>query len=71
MGTHVNGPSYIISEEDQKKHIPLGELISKKTKNKSELPFLFKVLSIEDPLSIQAHPNKQFAEYLHDKFPNI
>jgi mannose-6-phosphate isomerase class I len=26
------------------------------------LPFLFKVLSIQDPLSIQVHPDKLFAE---------
>lgn len=29
------------------------------------LPFLFKVLSISRPLSIQAHPDKQLAEELH------
>lgn len=32
-----------------------------------KLPFLFKVLSIEKALSIQAHPNKFLAEILHKK----
>ena len=31
------------------------------------LPFLFKVLSINKALSIQAHPNKKLAEQLHAK----
>ncbi|PNJ43309.1 MPI isoform 17, partial [Pongo abelii] len=33
------------------------------------LPFLFKVLSVETPLSIQAHPNKELAEKLHLQAP--
>ncbi|MCC6934061.1 MAG: mannose-6-phosphate isomerase, class I [Deltaproteobacteria bacterium] len=33
------------------------------------LPFLFKVLSIGHPLSIQAHPDKKLAEQLHKKYP--
>jgi mannose-6-phosphate isomerase len=71
MGTHINGPSYLISEEDNKQQIKLEEFLAKKNPDQKELPFLFKVLSIEDPLSIQAHPNKKFAEYLHEKSPNI
>ena len=35
------------------------------------LPFLFKILSVETPLSIQAHPHKQLAEELHHKYPDI
>lgn len=34
-----------------------------------ELPFLLKVLSIRRALSIQAHPDKSFAEKLHSKDP--
>jgi len=34
-----------------------------------KLPFLFKVLSINKALSIQAHPNKKLAEKLHSKDP--
>ncbi|NXJ73083.1 MPI isomerase, partial [Rostratula benghalensis] len=33
------------------------------------LPFLFKVLSINTALSIQAHPNKELAAKLHAQFP--
>lgn len=35
------------------------------------LPFLFKVLSIEKALSIQTHPDKKIAEQLHAQLPNI
>lgn len=34
-----------------------------------DLPFLFKVLSINQALSIQAHPNKSLARILHQKDP--
>ncbi len=36
---------------------------------KQQLPFLFKVLSVNKSLSIQAHPNKKLAEQLHAKDP--
>jgi mannose-6-phosphate isomerase len=58
MGTHINGPSFI--EETQ-----LDEFLKKKYNYTEGLPFLFKVLSIKDALSIQAHPDKEYAEYLH------
>nr|XP_013814229.1 PREDICTED: mannose-6-phosphate isomerase [Apteryx mantelli mantelli] len=34
-----------------------------------QLPFLFKVLSVNTALSIQAHPNKELAAKLHAQFP--
>lgn len=43
----------------------MSSAISSKYQNK--LPFLFKVLSINKALSIQAHPNKKLAERLHAK----
>lgn len=46
----------------------LDEYISKLG---TSLPYLFKVLSVNDILSIQAHPNKQQALDLHKKFPEI
>lgn len=61
MGTHPNGPSLVESTNQ-----PLKEYL-----NGSQLPFLFKVLSIDKPLSIQAHPDKTLAEQLHKKFPDI
>ncbi|KPI34730.1 Mannose-6-phosphate isomerase [Cyphellophora attinorum] len=39
------------------------------SKYNSKLPFLFKVLSINKALSIQAHPNKKLAEKLHAQDP--
>jgi mannose-6-phosphate isomerase len=45
----------------------MGSDISSKYHNK--LPFLFKVLSINKALSIQAHPNKKLAGELHAKDP--
>lgn len=63
MGTHINGPSFINLNIENSK-ISLSEFL-KENHNQEGLPFLFKVLSIKDALSIQAHPDKQFAEVLH------
>ncbi|XP_058187959.1 mannose-6-phosphate isomerase 1-like isoform X1 [Rhododendron vialii] len=35
------------------------------------LPFLFKVLSVAKPLSIQAHPNKELAGVMHKARPDV
>lgn len=59
MGTHSNGPSMIMNRKDQK----LSEFMG------TELPFLFKILSVNQALSIQAHPNKELAAVLHAKDP--
>ena len=83
MGTHVNSPSYALIPD--KKRIRLSELIDqnrklylgdqdrhcKENEYNEYLPFLFKVLSINKMLSIQAHPDKKLAEKLHAKFPLI
>ena len=45
----------------------MGNDVSKKYGEK--LPFLFKVLSAQKALSIQAHPNKKLAKQLHEKNP--
>jgi mannose-6-phosphate isomerase len=76
MGTHPNAPS-IISIDGGK--ITLSDAIGKYAEELvgytvinrfgASLPFLFKVLSAGEPLSIQAHPNKAQAEILHDKNP--
>lgn len=60
MGTHKKGPAMVIGEggasaEESKLSDRLGK----------ELPFLFKVLSVNKALSIQAHPDKKLAERLH------
>jgi len=51
MGTHLS-PSQV---EKDGKRISLTQAVGK------ELPFLFKLLAVEKPLSIQAHPDKEQA----------
>jgi len=69
LGTHVSGTSVI--ESTKKK---LSDLINENpdvlgdaTLNEfgKTLPFLLKVLSVNTALSIQIHPNKKEAEFLH------
>lgn len=54
MGSHPSGPSVT---EDGK---TLPQII--KENNQKDIVYLFKVLSINKPLSIQTHPNKEQAE---------
>ncbi|EDV91378.1 GH17406 [Drosophila grimshawi] len=60
MGTHFCGVS-IVKET--------GETLDRVLKK--DLPYLFKVLSINKALSIQVHPNKCEAERLHKERPEI
>ncbi|KAF2882815.1 hypothetical protein ILUMI_23327 [Ignelater luminosus] len=75
MGTHTNGPSEnkltgeSLSSVLNSHPEYLGEPVREKFDN--QLPFLFKLLSINKALSIQAHPAKQHAELLHREQPNI
>ena len=62
MGTHPNGPSKIIKN---RKEILLSDEIN------GQLSYLFKILSINKPLSIQMHPDKSFAEILHKTLPKF
>ncbi|ETN43784.1 mannose-6-phosphate isomerase, class I [Cyphellophora europaea CBS 101466] len=73
MGTHPSLPS-----KDLTTGRSLLDLVSDNaalmghditSKYSSKLPFLFKVLSINKALSIQAHPNKKLAEKLHAQDP--
>jgi mannose-6-phosphate isomerase len=63
MGSHPGSPSQVSLASGE---VNLGELIArnprrylgnKTTERYGELPFLFKLLAAEKPLSIQAHPN--------------
>jgi mannose-6-phosphate isomerase len=54
MGTNKGAPSKVYLS-DQNKTADLCEI-------SGELPFLFKLLAVETPLSIQVHPNKEQAE---------
>lgn len=74
MGAHPKAPSKIEIDGEQYllnrliENYPveiLGEAVARKFDNK--LPFLFKVLSANEALSIQAHPNKQQAAVLHTR----
>lgn len=70
MGAHPQAPSHVYTETglmpldiwlEQNPHQLLG--------GNPPLPFLFKVLSIAEPLSIQAHPNAEQAARLHARDP--
>ncbi|KAI5941565.1 Mannose-6-phosphate isomerase [Manis javanica] len=76
MGTHPRGDAKILDNRISQK--TLGQWIAEnqdclgsKVKDtfNGKLPFLFKVLSVETALSIQAHPNKELAEKLHLQAP--
>ncbi|KAM8783324.1 mannose-6-phosphate isomerase [Rhynchonycteris naso] len=76
MGTHPRGDAKILNSHVSQK--TLGQWITEnqdclgsKVKDtfNGKLPFLFKVLSVETALSIQAHPNKELAEKLHLQSP--
>jgi mannose-6-phosphate isomerase len=58
MGVHPNAPSTVPSENDRL----LSEYMSEHRGSLgtlTSLPFLFKVMAIEKPLSIQCHPSKE------------
>ena len=78
MGTHPSGPSHISSgpskDSTLKSWIAENESSLGKTlleKYGKDLPFLFKVLSVQTALSIQAHPHKSLAEELHADRPHV
>ncbi len=76
LGAHPKAPSML---EINGAEISLDKLISQhpllilgeKTYSTfgPQLPFLFKILSIDTALSIQAHPDKAFASVLHKRDP--
>lgn len=73
MGTHPKVPS-VNSKGETLRDIVAGDesLLGKDVVAKfgpGELPFLFKVLSIEKALSIQAHPDKTLGAILHKNDP--
>ncbi|OMO80222.1 Mannose-6-phosphate isomerase, type I [Corchorus capsularis] len=80
MGTHGSGPSFLADEGGEDVNVGLKEWIGKNPNvlgHKvlenwgSDLPFLFKVLSVAKALSIQAHPDKELAKELHKLQPNL
>eukprot|EP00249_Psilotum_nudum_P036521 c7809_g1_i2 orf=601-1332(+) len=80
MGTHESGPSLVVLEDAENSIILLKDWLSENPEvlgDKvvkrwgTELPFLFKVLSVAKALSIQAHPDKKLAKQLHQFQPDI
>lgn len=76
MGTHPSVPSQAIGFDKTLRDLItahpeelLGDSIIRKFGSSKELPFLFKVLSIEKVLSIQAHPDKALGAQLHSQDP--
>ena len=62
MGTHPSAPS-TVRVDASSQPTPLSSYIQ------SELPYLFKILSIRTALSIQAHPDIPLARRLHARNP--
>ncbi|KAF7701889.1 hypothetical protein HF521_001172 [Silurus meridionalis] len=76
MGAHPKGDALI--KDNRISQRTLGQWIAdypaclgSKVKDTfhGQLPFLFKVLSVNTALSIQAHPNRELAAKLHAQFP--
>ncbi|KAI8467236.1 MAG: mannose-6-phosphate isomerase [Monoraphidium minutum] len=73
MGTHPSGPALIagggatLRSWLEAHPEALGEATA--ARFGGELPYLFKVLSVETALSIQSHPDKKLAERLHASNP--
>lgn len=78
MGTHVKSPSGVVGSSlslpdilAANPHLIGGEVSNKFPTSRGNLPFLFKVLSINKALSIQTHPDKKTAEQLHARQPTV
>lgn len=77
IGTHPTAPSKVVMESGEE--MLLSELIDKypteilgksvRDRFNGQLPFLLKVLSAREILSIQMHPNKEQAVELHQQDP--
>jgi len=76
MGTHPNAPSHVHGDSNQS----LGSILRSSPAllnpqvhqaYEGDLPFLFKVLSVNLALSIQAHPNKALARELFKTRPDV
>ena len=76
MGAHPKAPSEVAIDG---RTVPLDRLVAQHPlqmlgrmvceRFSAQLPFLFKVLSIGEALSIQAHPDKEQAQVLHAQDP--
>ncbi|GGB43608.1 mannose-6-phosphate isomerase, class I [Lentibacillus populi] len=72
ISAHDNGPSMITNgplagktlADAWKEH---GELFNKREDNKEAFPLLVKILDADDDLSVQVHPDDQFAREVEDQ----
>ncbi|KAG0005521.1 Mannose-6-phosphate isomerase [Entomortierella chlamydospora] len=75
MGTHPSGPSSVYqSDKTLESVLKANPKLSSPyfaERYQGRLPFLFKVLSINKALSIQAHPDKHLAQKLFKERPDI
>lgn len=76
MGTHPNGPSMLKGPNglSLEAHIASDpQMLGAESRKRfgDQLPYLFKVLSVNKALSIQAHPDKKHAEQLHKERPDV
>jgi len=74
MGAHPSGMSLV--KLPQQPAVPLSDWLSKHPgllgdKGQTTLPYLFKILSVNMALSIQAHPNKLLAQELYRTRPDL
>ncbi|MCJ7737102.1 MAG: mannose-6-phosphate isomerase, class I [Anaerolineae bacterium] len=76
IGAHPTVPSHVLLDDGR---VPLDQLIARYPETilgeavvarfGRQLPFLFKVLSAAEPLSIQAHPDREQGRQLHQRDP--
>lgn len=76
FGLHPSGPcnvviggSFVQMNSFIQKHPEMVGSIDVYHKCNKTLPYLFKILSIAQPASLQAHPDKKLAQALHQKDP--
>ena len=66
MGSHPKGEASVKNPENGEME-KIGNFL--KERYNKELPFLYKILSIKNCLSIQAHPTKELGKVLHESMP--
>jgi mannose-6-phosphate isomerase len=79
LGAHPKAPSRVLLDGASGAGLPLDELVAAQPlavlgaetaeRFEAEWPFLLKVLSAAEPLSIQVHPNREQAQALHSRDP--
>ncbi|EPY53747.1 mannose-6-phosphate isomerase [Schizosaccharomyces cryophilus OY26] len=71
MGSYHSGPSIVMQTGETLDKLLTPETMGQKIYEKygNQLPFLFKVLSINKVLSLQAHPDKKLGKELHANDP--